>query len=196
MKASPMHVLGIAGWSGSGKTTLIETLLPCLIRQGVSVSTIKHTHHGFDIDRPGKDSFRHREAGAHEVMIASGQRWALQHEFRGQPEPEVTDLLARMAPVDLVLIEGFKRNRHPKIEVYRPALGKAPLFLEDESVIAIATDVPDAIAVQTAPPDLARLDLNDPDAVAGFILTLYGPGGGVGVGVGVGVGSRAPDPGA
>src|SRR3546814_7799767 len=126
-----MNIVGLAGWSGSGKTTLLVRLLPELTARGIYVSTIKHAHHDFDIDRPGKDSFRHREAGATEVMVASGYRWALMREHRGGPEPTLPELLARMAPVDLMIVEGFKWDPHPKLEVHRPALGK-PLLCEQE----------------------------------------------------------------
>ena len=114
-----MKVLGIVGWSGSGKTTLLTALLPLLRARGLTVSTVKHTHHGFDMDRPGKDTYRHREAGAHEVLVAAGTRWALLHEVIG-PEPSLPELLARMQPVDLVLVEGFKTHPFPKLEVHRP----------------------------------------------------------------------------
>jgi molybdopterin-guanine dinucleotide biosynthesis protein B len=117
-----LHVLGIVGWSGSGKTTLLTALIPLLRARGLSVSTVKHAHHGFDMDRPGKDSYRHRAAGAHEVLVATAQRWALLHEVDG-PEPDLPALLSRLAPVDLVLVEGFKTHAFPKLEVHRPALG-------------------------------------------------------------------------
>ena len=117
-----MRIFGLAGWSGSGKTTLLTALIPELVRRGVRVSTIKHAHHEFDIDRPGKDSWLHRQAGASEVMVASPRRFALMHELRGAPEPTLRELLARMAPADLVLVEGFKRAPHPKLEVHRSAI--------------------------------------------------------------------------
>ena len=120
-------MLGIVGWSGSGKTTLLAAMLPLLRAWGLSVSTIKHAHHGFDMDRPGKDSYRHREAGAREVLVASSKRWALLHEVEG-PEPDLPFLLTRLDPVDLVLVEGFKSHPYPKLEVYRPGLGKEPLW--------------------------------------------------------------------
>jgi molybdopterin-guanine dinucleotide biosynthesis protein B len=113
-----MRVIGFSGWSGAGKTTLIVKLIPVLLARGLSVSTLKHAHHAFDVDRPGKDSYLHREAGASEVLIASANRWALMHELRGEPEPNLAQLLARMSPVDLVLVEGFKRDAHVKIEVH------------------------------------------------------------------------------
>ena len=157
-----MKVLGVAGWSGSGKTTLIVALLPRLKALGLRVSTIKHAHHGFDIDRPGKDSFRHREAGAHEVLVASGQRWALLHELEG-PDPSLAALLARLAPVDLVLVEGFKATATPKLEVHRPALGKPPLWPGRPEVLAVASDVP------LPECDRPVLPLGDAAAIAGWI---------------------------
>jgi molybdopterin-guanine dinucleotide biosynthesis protein B len=156
-----VRVLGIVGWSGSGKTTLLTGLIPLLRARGLTVSTIKHTHHGFDMDRPGKDSFRHREAGAHEVLVASGTRWALLHEVVG-PEPELSDLLARMQPVDLVLVEGYKTHPFPKLEVHRPVLGKPPIWPNERDIVAIACDVP-LLA------DRPVLPLNDPAAITGWI---------------------------
>ncbi|MBM3580666.1 MAG: molybdopterin-guanine dinucleotide biosynthesis protein B [Alphaproteobacteria bacterium] len=141
-----MKVFGLAGWSGSGKTTLVVKLLPELIGRGFSVSTIKHTHHSFDIDKPGKDSYEHRLAGANEVMISSSVRWALLHELRGEPEPDLKALIARMKPVDILLVEGFKAYPHPKLEIHRPALGKPLLCLNDPHVVAVASDA--------LPPDL------------------------------------------
>jgi molybdopterin-guanine dinucleotide biosynthesis protein B len=132
-----MRIFGLAGWSGSGKTTLLRQLIPYLIGQGISVSTIKHAHHAFDLDQPGKDSYVHREAGAREVMVASATRWALQHELRGAPEPSLETLLQHMTPVDLLLIEGFKRHDHPKLEIFRPSLGKPPLYPEDRWIEAV-----------------------------------------------------------
>lgn len=157
-------VFGLAGWSGSGKTTLVCALIPALVRRGLSVSTMKHAHHDFDIDKPGKDSYEHRRAGATEVLVASGNRWALMHELRGTPEPGSEELLRHMAPVDLVLIEGFKRESHDKLEVHRPALGKPLLAAEDPRVVAVASDAPlDGLAVP-------RLDLDDVEAIADFIV--------------------------
>jgi len=158
-----VKVLGIVGWSGSGKTTLIEALLPPLRARRLTVSTVKHTHHGFDMDRPGKDTFRHREAGAHEVLVASSQRWALLHEVTG-PEPGLPELLARMQPVDLVLVEGFKSHPFPKLEVHRPALRKPPIWLTDPEVAAVAADAP----LQTC--DRTLLPLNDPAAIVAWLL--------------------------
>ncbi len=158
-----MKVLGIIGWSGSGKTTLLTALLPLLRGRGLTVSTVKHTHHGFDMDRPGKDTFRHREAGALEVLVASGTRWALLHELTG-PEPRLPELLARMQPVDLVLVEGFKTHPFAKLEVHRPALGKPPIWRTEPDIAAVATDAPLASC------DRKLLPLNDPAAVADWLL--------------------------
>ena len=159
-----MKVFGIAGYSGSGKTTLLEKLIPALIRRGLKVSVIKHAHHGFDIDRPGKDSYRHREAGASEVLLACGERWALMHERRDAPEPTLADLLARLAPCDLVLIEGFKQEPVPKLEVYRPENGKPPLYPERQDIVAVATE-------SEIPAHLTRLPLDDADAAAEFVIS-------------------------
>lgn len=137
-----MNVLGVVGWSGSGKTTLLTALLRLLTARGLSVSTVKHAHHGFDLDRPGKDSFRHRDAGAREVLVASGTRWALLHELAGAAEPALPDLLAHLAPVDLVLVEGFKTGPEVKLEVHRPSLGKPPLWPGRADILAVASDVP------------------------------------------------------
>ena len=136
------RVFGFAGWSGSGKTTLIEQVIAHLAADGVRVALIKHAHHGFDIDHPGKDSHRHREAGATEVMISSAKRWAIMHELRGAPELGLAEALARLSPCDLVLIEGYKREPLPKLEVWRKAVGKPLLFPGDEHIIALATDDP------------------------------------------------------
>ena len=136
-----MRLIGLAGWSGAGKTTLLDRLIPVLIGRRLMVSTLKHAHHKFDIDRPETDSWRHRQAGANEVLAASTTRWALIHELHDEEEPGLPALLARMDPVDLVLIEGFKRENHPKIEVYRQANAKPPLHPGDPSIIAVAADV-------------------------------------------------------
>jgi molybdopterin-guanine dinucleotide biosynthesis protein B len=164
-----MRIFGLAGWSGSGKTTLLAALIPELTARGLSVSTIKHAHHDFDIDRPGKDSWRHRQAGAREVMVASARRWALMHELRGDPEPSLDELLTCLGPVDVVIVEGFKRHPHPKLEVHRPSLGKPLLYPDDPHIVAIASDEPFA-----AP--LPLLSLADPAAVAGFMLDHLGLG--------------------
>ena len=159
-----MKVFGLAGWSGSGKTTLVTRLVPALIERGLSVSTIKHAHQGFEIDTPGKDSYEHRVAGATEVMVTSGRRWALIHELRGIPEPPLAELTSRMAPVDLLLIEGFKREEHAKLEVYRAALGKPLLCHQDPDVVAVASDARiDGLA-------LPQINLDKVDAIAEFII--------------------------
>lgn len=136
-----MKVLGITGWSGSGKTTLIVALIPRLRALGLSVSTLKHAHHDVDLDRPGKDTFRHREAGAQEVILATGRRWALLHELREEPEPTVSELLHYLQPVDLVLVEGWKTGHYPKLEIWRSAAGdRSPQFPNDPTIIAVASD--------------------------------------------------------
>jgi len=164
------RIFGLAGWSGSGKTTLMRALIPVLTGQGLSVSTLKHAHHGFDVDTPGKDSYEHRAAGATEVLIGSAQRWALMHELRGAAEPTTEELIALMAPVDLVLIEGFKQERHDKIEVHRPELGKPLLCTGDPRVVAVASPAP----IEGLP--VPRLDLNDPNSVADFVIRHCGLG--------------------
>jgi molybdopterin-guanine dinucleotide biosynthesis protein B len=158
-----MKVFGFAGWSGSGKTTLIEQLVPRFTRAGLAVSLVKHAHHSFDVDQPGKDSYRHREAGCREVLVSSEKRWVIQHELRGDPEPGLDEQIQRMSPCDLLLIEGYKRYPMPKIEVYREANGKPLLHPEDPHIIAIAADVP--LATQ-----LPRFGLDDYDRIADFIL--------------------------
>jgi molybdopterin-guanine dinucleotide biosynthesis adapter protein len=168
-----MPIVGLAGWSGSGKTTLMVELVRLLSLRGLSVSTIKHAHHAFDIDKPGKDSYRHREAGACEVMVSSGQRWALMHELRDAAEPSLEDLVARMQAVDLLMIEGFKTHAHDKIEIHRPAEGKPMLWPDDPHIIAIASDVPSTDAIFSGN-TLPVLDLNDPAALVEFILTRAG----------------------
>jgi molybdopterin-guanine dinucleotide biosynthesis protein B len=163
-----MKIFGLAGWSGSGKTTLLVRLIPELTRRGLTVSTLKHAHHEFDVDQPGKDSYEHRAAGATEVMISSARRFALMHELRGAPEPDVEELIARMTPVDLLLIEGFKTHAHDKLEIHRPALGKPLLAAGDPRVVAVASDAPiPGLAVP-------RLDLNDVAAIAEFIAAHCG----------------------
>jgi molybdopterin-guanine dinucleotide biosynthesis adapter protein len=162
--AVPMQIFGIAGWSGAGKTTLLTRLIPELRRHGLKVSTLKHAHHAFTIDQPGKDSWLHREAGASEVMVASANRWALVHEHRGAPEPTLDALVAHMTPVDLLLVEGFKRGSHAKLEVHRPALGKPLLCREDPQVVAVASDAP------VAGVGVPLLPLDDVAAIAAFIL--------------------------
>ena len=149
-----MRVIGLAGWSGSGKTTLMTKVIPLLARRGLKVATIKHAHHGFDLDRPGKDSWLHREAGASEVLVASSRRWALIHELRDEPELPLAELLSKLAPADLVIVEGFKRHAYPKLEVYRASLGKPALHPDDDCIVAIATDAPRA----QAPLPVVQLD--------------------------------------
>ena len=163
-----MKVIGLAGWSGAGKTTLLTRLIPHFNAQGVRVSVIKHAHHRFDVDQPGKDSWLHREAGAHEVLVGSANRWALMHEHRGAPEPDSAELMRHMSPVDLLLIEGFKRERHDKLEIYREANGKPLLATEDPHVVAILADgpVPDA--------KVPVIDLNDVAAIVEFIVRHCG----------------------
>jgi molybdopterin-guanine dinucleotide biosynthesis protein B len=163
-----MKAFGVAGWSGSGKTTLVARLIPALVARGVSVSTIKHAHSGFDVDQPGKDSYEHRRAGAREVLVASSTRYAIMHELRGAPEPGLPELLARLGAVDLVLVEGFKREPIDKLEVWRAANGTPPLWREDARVVAVAGDV--------APAGLDRpfLLLDDVEAIAGFVLRHCG----------------------
>ncbi len=158
-----MQVLGLVGWSGSGKTTLLVALLPLLRRRGLRVSTVKHAHAGFDMDTPGKDSHRHREAGAHEVLVTGAGRWALLHEIAG-PEPTLPELLARLDPVDLVLVEGFKTHSFPKLEVYRRGLGKPPIWPSQPDILAVATDDPGLDC------PLQVLGLNAPDTVAAWLV--------------------------
>ena len=137
-----MRIIGLAGWSGSGKTTLLTKVIPRLVARGLRVSTLKHAHHAFDVDQPGKDSHSHRLAGATEVLVGAASRWALVHELRGAAEPPLDVLLSKLSPVDLVLIEGYKRERHPKLEVHRAALGKPLLHPDDPAVVAVASDQP------------------------------------------------------
>jgi molybdopterin-guanine dinucleotide biosynthesis adapter protein len=161
---SKMKVIGVAGWSGAGKTMLISRVIPYLREQGLRVSVVKHAHHEFDVDVPGKDSWVHRQAGAEEVLVSSANRWALMHELRGAAEPQLPALLRKMSPVDLVVVEGFKSEPHRKIEVYRKANGKPPLFPDDPAIVGIATDT----AIETTLP-VAHLD--DIPAVAVMMQT-------------------------
>ncbi|MBI2254498.1 MAG: molybdopterin-guanine dinucleotide biosynthesis protein B [Proteobacteria bacterium] len=160
-----MRILGIAGWSGAGKTTLLAKLIPELTRRGIRVSTMKHAHHAFDVDTPGKDSYVHREAGATEVMVSSGKRWALMHELRDSTEPDAAELIRHMTPVDLLLIEGFKNEPHDKLEIYRPENGKPLLSAEDPTYVAILSD---QMVTSTK---LPVIDLNDIPAIADFVLS-------------------------
>lgn len=157
-----MRIIGFAGWSGSGKTTLLARLIPALVARGKSVSSIKHAHHGFDVDQPGKDSHTHRSAGATEVLVGSARRWALIHELREEREPSLRELLQRMSEVDLVLVEGFKRDTHPKIEIHRPSVGKPLLQPDDVHIVAVASDGALHLPVPI-------LDLADTDAIADFV---------------------------
>ncbi len=162
-----MKVFGIAGFSGSGKTTLVEKLIPIFCSRGLTVSLIKHAHHAFDIDHPGKDSYRHRRAGAGEVLVTSSRRWALMHELRGAAEPALQEHLRHLGPCDLVLVEGFKREPIPKLEVYRAETGEAMLFPHDPNVVAIASTE----RIDTA---LPQFHLDDVAAIARFILAQAG----------------------
>ncbi len=163
-----MKVFGLAGWSGSGKTTLVVRLIPALVARGLRVSTMKHAHHNFDVDTPGKDSYEHRAAGASEVLVTSGRRWALMHELRDAPEPSVEELIGHMTTVDLLLIEGFKHQSHDKLEVHRPALGKPLLCTDDPNIVAVASDAP---LLETGRP---RLDLDDVEGIADFVIRHCG----------------------
>lgn len=159
-----MRIIGLAGWSGSGKTTLITKAIPRLIARGCRVSTLKHAHHGFDLDQPGKDSFMHRVAGATEVAISSAKRFAVLHELRDEPEWDLPALLGKLTPVDLVLVEGFKRDAFPKLEIHRVENGKPLLHLGDPRIIAVASDrpLPDA--------KVPVIDLNDIEAIVDLLL--------------------------
>ena len=161
-----MKVFGFTGFSGSGKTTLLEQMIPLFVQRGLKVSLIKHAHHNFDIDKPGKDSYRHREAGCTEVMLVSGRRWAMMHELRGEAEPTLDEQIARISPCDLLLIEGYKNSGIPKIEVHRPAHTKDMLYPEF-NVVAVATDAPLQL-------DVPVLDINSPQAVVDFVLQHTG----------------------
>jgi molybdopterin-guanine dinucleotide biosynthesis protein B len=163
-----MNVIGIAGWSGAGKTTLLTRVIPCLTVRGLRVSTIKHAHHGFDIDQPGKDSHTHREAGATEVLVSSARRFALMHELRGNREWTLDALLEKLSQVDLVLVEGFKTQAHPKLEVFRAAVGKPPLHPQDENIVAIASDGDVKAQVPV-------VSLDDIEAVADILVAKAAP---------------------
>ena len=162
-----MKTFGFAGWSGSGKTTLIEQLIPRFVKRGLRVSLIKHAHHTFDVDHPGKDSYRHRHAGAGEIMVTSSRRWVLMHELRGAHEPSFEEQVKRISPCDLLLVEGFKFAPIPKLEVWRAETGEALLHPNDPYIVAVASDA----KVETK---LPLLDLNDPDGVARFIVEKMG----------------------
>src|SRR5262244_2314934 len=137
-----MRVIGLAGWSGSGKTTLVTKVIPVLVKRGLKIATVKHAHHDFDTDQPGKDSWLHRRAGASEVAVVSSRRWAIMHELGDEAEPSLDQVLAKLSPVDLVIVEGFKRHSHPKLEVYRAMIGKPLLHPDDDCIVAVATDAP------------------------------------------------------
>jgi molybdopterin-guanine dinucleotide biosynthesis protein B len=166
----PMKILSISGWSGCGKTTLIVSLIPRLQTHGLTVSTLKHAHHSADLDTPGKDTYRHREAGAREVLLCSGRRWALLHELRDEPEPQLPQLLVHLQPVDLVLTEGWKTDPYPKLEVWRAvADDKPPRFPSDSTVIAIASD-PLLDPVPYGRPTLPAFRLDDFDGITAFVV--------------------------
>lgn len=163
------HVIGLAGWSGSGKTTLITKLIPLLGQRGIKVATLKHAHHAFDVDQPGKDSYEHRKAGAVEVIVSSARRWVQMHEVGTGTEATLPELLRRLSPCDVVLVEGFKSAPHPKLEVFRAEVGKSPLHPEDKRIVAIASDqaFPNA--------GIPVVDINDIDAVADMLLARAEP---------------------
>lgn len=162
-----MKVFGFAGWSGSGKTTLIERVIPVLVARGLKVALVKHAHHVFDVDQPGKDSWRHRQAGCSEVLVSSAVRWALLHELRGDPELTLAQALARISPCDLVLVEGYKAHPLPKLEIWREGVGKPLLHPGDPYILGLATDSPAAFAGGR----LAVFGLDDVDAIATFVGT-------------------------
>jgi molybdopterin-guanine dinucleotide biosynthesis protein B len=164
-----VRLIGLAGWSGSGKTTLLAKLLPVLGARGRTVSTVKHAHHAFDVDQPGKDSHTHRVAGAREVLVSSARRWALMHELREEAEPTLRELVAHLSPVDLVIVEGFKSGSHPKLEVHRAAVGKPLLHPNDANIVAIASDArPEHVTLPFA-------DLDDVEAIADLVDRLARP---------------------
>jgi molybdopterin-guanine dinucleotide biosynthesis protein B len=166
---SVMRIIGIAGWSGSGKTTLLKKVIPRLVAHGLKVSSVKHAHHSFDFDQPGKDSHSHRMAGATEVLVGSSARWAMVHELRGDREPSLGVLLRKLSPADLVLVEGYKREQHPKLEVYRWAVGKPPLYTGDASIVAVAADAPLPDA------KVPVVDLDNIDAIVDILMTTALP---------------------
>ena len=158
-----MKIFGFAGWSGSGKTTLMEQLIPRFTKRGLKVSLIKHAHHSFDVDQPGKDSYRHRHAGAMEVLVTSSRRWVLMHELHGEPEPLIEEQMQHLSPCDLLFVEGFKHASIPKLEVWRAATGEPLLHPHDPEIVAVASD-------QRIDTRLPLLDLGDVDGIAAFIL--------------------------
>lgn len=165
-----MKIFGFAGYSGSGKTTLIEKLIPIFTGQGLKVSLIKHAHHAFDVDKPGKDSYRHRKAGCAEVLVTSSRRWVLMHELHGAPEPGLAEHIKRISACDLLLVEGFKREHVPKLEVYRAEVGEPLLHSHDEDIVAIASD-------RRLDTKLPQFNLDDHTGIADFVLTHVGLGG-------------------
>ncbi len=164
-----MRIIGLAGWSGSGKTTLLTKVIPRLVARGIRVSTLKHAHHAFDVDLPGKDSHTHRMSGATEVLVGSASRFALVHELRDEPEPALGTLLRKLSPVDLVLIEGYKRELHPKLEVHRASVGKPLLYPDDPAIVAIASDKP------LGDIDIPVVDLDDINAIADILFKHAAP---------------------
>ena len=164
-----MRIIGLAGWSGSGKTTLLAKVIPSIVARGLKVSTLKHAHHGFDVDQPGKDSHTHRMAGASEVLVSSANRWALVHELRGQAEPVLGALLTKLSPVDLVVVEGYKAEPHPKLEVYRAAVGKPLLHPDDPAIVAVASDEPLPAA------RVPVVDLDDVERIAEILIRHAAP---------------------
>jgi molybdopterin-guanine dinucleotide biosynthesis protein B len=164
-----MRIIGLAGWSGSGKTTLLAKVIPRIVARGLRVSTLKHAHHAFDVDQPGKDSHTHRMAGATEVLVSSANRWALVHELRGDAELTLAALLDRLSPVDLVLVEGYKREPHPKLEVHRPSLGKPLIHPDDPAIVAVASDEPLPAA------RVPVIDLDDVEGVAELLIRHAAP---------------------
>jgi molybdopterin-guanine dinucleotide biosynthesis protein B len=164
-----MRIIGLAGWSGSGKTTLLAKVIPRIVARGLKVSTVKHAHHSFDMDRPGKDSHSHRMAGATEVLVGSASRWAVVHELRGEAEPTLPALLRKASPVDLVLVEGYKGESHPKLEVYRTANGKPLLHPGDPAIVAVASDTP------LSGVRIPVLDLNDIEGITDILLRHAAP---------------------
>jgi molybdopterin-guanine dinucleotide biosynthesis protein B len=164
-----MRIIGLAGWSGSGKTTLLAKVIPSIVARGLKVSTLKHAHHAFDVDQPGKDSHTHRMAGATEVLVSSANRWALVHELRGAAELPLEALLDKLSPVDLVLVEGYKREPHPKLEIYRASLGKPLMHPDDPAIIGIASDQPLPAA------RIPVIDLDDVEQVTEFLIRHAAP---------------------
>ena len=159
-----MQILGIAGWQNSGKTTLLKNLVLTFVKKGLTVSTVKHAHHSFDIDKPGKDSYEHRQSGAQEVLISSKHRWALIHEQGNQTEPNLDELLSKLKPVDLVLVEGFKKENHTKLEVHRDKLGKELICQTDPKICMVASDI------ELSGLNVPVFDINDYDAISEFMI--------------------------